>query len=130
MPAVSSGAEKTLPAFFVVAGTATGGRNDLAVTNKFDVVMRQIMARGMQYRLPNGLSMRLASNRATRISDPLRYRLRRSTGGRAGWRGMIKNPGGKPMDTAGKQQILRETITRVNRSKKESSEMTAAEGDE
>ena len=37
------GAGKTLPAFFVVAGTATGGRNDLAVTNKFDVVMRQIV---------------------------------------------------------------------------------------
>jgi hypothetical protein len=34
---------KTLHAFFVVAGTATGGRNDLAVTNKFDVVMRQIV---------------------------------------------------------------------------------------
>jgi hypothetical protein len=37
------GAGKTLPAFFVIAGTATGGRNDLAVTNKFDVVMRQII---------------------------------------------------------------------------------------
>jgi len=37
------GAGKTLPAFFVVAGTATGGRNDLAVTNKFDIVMRQII---------------------------------------------------------------------------------------
>jgi hypothetical protein len=35
-------AGKTLPAFFVVAGTATGDRNDLAVTNKFDIVMRQI----------------------------------------------------------------------------------------
>ena len=35
-------AGKTLPAFFVVAGTSTGGRNDLAVTNKFDIVMRQI----------------------------------------------------------------------------------------
>ena len=33
---------KTQTAFFVVAGTATGGRNDLAVTNKFDVVMRQV----------------------------------------------------------------------------------------
>jgi hypothetical protein len=37
------GSRKTLPAFFVIAGTATGGRNDLAVTNKFDVVMRQII---------------------------------------------------------------------------------------
>ena len=36
-------AGKTLPAFFVVAGTATGDRNDLAVTNKFDIVMRQII---------------------------------------------------------------------------------------
>jgi hypothetical protein len=35
-------AGKTQTAFFVVAGTATGGRNDLAVTNKFDVVMRQV----------------------------------------------------------------------------------------
>src|ERR1700719_3808724 len=35
-------AGKTLPAFFVVAGTATGDRNDLAVTNKFDILMRQI----------------------------------------------------------------------------------------
>jgi hypothetical protein len=37
------GSRKTLPAFFVIAGTATGGRNDLAVTNQFDVVMRQII---------------------------------------------------------------------------------------
>jgi hypothetical protein len=36
-------AGKVLPAFFVVAGTATGGRNDLAVSNKFDIVMRQIV---------------------------------------------------------------------------------------
>jgi hypothetical protein len=35
-------AGKTVPAFFVVAGTATGDRNDLAVTNKFDIMMRQI----------------------------------------------------------------------------------------
>ncbi len=38
-------AGKTLPAFFVIAGTATGGRNDLAVTNKFDIVMRQIVGK-------------------------------------------------------------------------------------
>lgn len=35
-------AGKTETAFFVVTGTATGGRNDLAVTNKFEIVMRQI----------------------------------------------------------------------------------------
>jgi hypothetical protein len=35
-------AGKTKPAFFVVAGTATDGRNDLAVTNQFDIVMRRI----------------------------------------------------------------------------------------
>jgi hypothetical protein len=35
-------AGKTLPAFFVVSGTATGDRNDLAVTNKFDILIRQI----------------------------------------------------------------------------------------
>jgi hypothetical protein len=35
-------AGKSQSAFFVVTGTATGGRNDLAVTNKFDVVMRQV----------------------------------------------------------------------------------------
>ena len=37
------GGGKTQHAFFVIASTATGGRNDLAVTNKFDVVMRQIV---------------------------------------------------------------------------------------
>jgi len=37
------GGGKTQSAFFVIASTATGGRNDLAVTNKFDVVMRQII---------------------------------------------------------------------------------------
>jgi hypothetical protein len=36
-------AGKTVPAFFVVAGTSTGDRNDLAVTNKFDIVVRQII---------------------------------------------------------------------------------------
>jgi hypothetical protein len=36
-------AGKTLPAFFVVSGTATGDRNDLAVTNKFDILVRQIV---------------------------------------------------------------------------------------
>jgi hypothetical protein len=35
-------AGKTVPAFFVVTGTATEGRNDLAVTNQFSVVMRRI----------------------------------------------------------------------------------------
>jgi len=29
-------------AFFIITGSANGGRNDLAVTNKFDVVLRQI----------------------------------------------------------------------------------------
>jgi len=37
------GAGKTLPAFFVVSGSATGERNDLAVNNKFDIVLRQIV---------------------------------------------------------------------------------------
>jgi hypothetical protein len=37
------GSGKTQHAFFVIASTAAGGRNDLAVTNKFDVVMRQIV---------------------------------------------------------------------------------------
>ena len=35
-------AGKTETAFFVVTGRATGGRNDLAVTNKFEIVIRQI----------------------------------------------------------------------------------------
>jgi hypothetical protein len=35
-------AGKTVPAFFVVTGTATEGRNDLAVTNQFSVMMRRI----------------------------------------------------------------------------------------
>jgi hypothetical protein len=39
--AVSAG--KTLPAFFVVSGSANGERNDLAVSNKFDIVLRQIV---------------------------------------------------------------------------------------
>jgi hypothetical protein len=33
---------KTQSAFFVVTGTSDGGHNDLAVANKFDIVMRQI----------------------------------------------------------------------------------------
>jgi hypothetical protein len=37
------GAGKTLPAFFVVSGSANGERNDLAVSNKFDIVLRQIV---------------------------------------------------------------------------------------
>jgi hypothetical protein len=44
-------AGKILPAFFVVAGTATGGRNDLAVTNKFDVTLRKI-TEGSNSRVP------------------------------------------------------------------------------
>jgi hypothetical protein len=36
-------AGKTLPAFFVVTGSATGDRNDLAVANKFYIVMRPIV---------------------------------------------------------------------------------------
>jgi hypothetical protein len=35
-------AGKAQSAFFVVTGTATGGRNDLAVTNKFSILMRQV----------------------------------------------------------------------------------------
>jgi hypothetical protein len=35
-------AGKVQTAFFVVAGTASGNRNDLAVTNKFAVVLRQV----------------------------------------------------------------------------------------
>ena len=36
-------AGKILPAFFVVSGTATGDKNDLAVTNKFDILLRQVI---------------------------------------------------------------------------------------
>jgi hypothetical protein len=35
-------AGKVQTAFFVVTGTASGSRNDLAVTNKFAVVLRQV----------------------------------------------------------------------------------------
>jgi hypothetical protein len=35
-------AGKAQTAFFIVTGSATGDRNDLAVTNKFEVVLRQI----------------------------------------------------------------------------------------
>jgi hypothetical protein len=41
---------KTQSAFFVVTGTATGARNDLAVTNKFDVVMRQVQGEADPHR--------------------------------------------------------------------------------
>jgi hypothetical protein len=37
-------AGKTQAAFFVVTGTADGGRNDLAVTNRFEVLLRAINA--------------------------------------------------------------------------------------
>jgi hypothetical protein len=37
-------AGKTQAAFFVVTGTANGGRNDLAVTNRFDVLIKAINA--------------------------------------------------------------------------------------
>src|SRR5262249_10125378 len=36
-------AGKVQTAFFVVTGTASGSRNDLAVTNKFEVVLRQVI---------------------------------------------------------------------------------------
>jgi hypothetical protein len=39
-------AGKAQTAFFIVTGSATGGRNDLAVTNKFEVVLRQIQGEG------------------------------------------------------------------------------------
>jgi hypothetical protein len=35
-------AGKSQPAFFAVTGGGNGGRNDLAVTNKFEIVLRQI----------------------------------------------------------------------------------------
>ena len=37
-------ASTSVPAFFVVTGTATGGRNDLAVNNNFDLVIRAVDA--------------------------------------------------------------------------------------
>jgi hypothetical protein len=37
-------AGKTQAAFFVVTGTANGGRNDLAVTNRFDVLIKAVNA--------------------------------------------------------------------------------------
>ncbi len=37
------GAGKTTSAFFVVSGSASGDRNDLAVNNKFDIVLRQVV---------------------------------------------------------------------------------------
>jgi len=39
-------AGKAQTAFFIVTGSATGVRNDLAVTNKFEVVMRQVQGEG------------------------------------------------------------------------------------
>jgi hypothetical protein len=43
-------AGKKQMAFFVVTGTATGGRNDLAATNKFEIVMRQVRGGGDAHR--------------------------------------------------------------------------------
>jgi hypothetical protein len=37
-------ASTSVPAFFVVTGTASGGRNDLAVKNNFDLVIRAVDA--------------------------------------------------------------------------------------
>jgi hypothetical protein len=37
-------ASTSVPAFFVVTGTASGGRNDLAVNNNFDLVIRAVDA--------------------------------------------------------------------------------------
>ena len=63
-------AGKTLPAFFVVAGTATGGRNDLAVTNKFDIVIRQVVeAKDSK-----------SSSEATGVPETVPAALRRFTG--------------------------------------------------
>ena len=39
-------AGKAQTAFFIVTGSATGVRNDLAVTNKFEVVIRQVQGEG------------------------------------------------------------------------------------
>jgi hypothetical protein len=39
-------AGKAQTAFFIVTGSATGARNDLAVTNRFEVVMRQVQGEG------------------------------------------------------------------------------------
>src|ERR1700730_13181602 len=47
-------AGKTVPAFFVVAGTSTGDRNDLAVTNKSDIVVRQIIGESLAKVLGQG----------------------------------------------------------------------------
>jgi hypothetical protein len=43
-------AGKCQSAFFVVTGTAIGGRNDLAVTNRFEVVMRPVQGEGDPHR--------------------------------------------------------------------------------
>ena len=73
-------AGKTQTAFFVVAGTATGGRNDLAVTNKFDIVMRQVTGERDLHRKVFRRMARAARTipTAQRVGKSLRYRLRRA----------------------------------------------------
>jgi hypothetical protein len=61
-------AGKTVPAFFVVAGTSTGDRNDLAVTNKFDVVVRQIFGESLS-KVSSHEPEPLAPSSATRPQD-------------------------------------------------------------
>ena len=123
------GSGKTLTAFFVIAGTATGGRNDLAVTNKFDVVMRQIIegdskapsqrlerADGVPTAQHGSQSPALPTAEIDGTSGRLAVADRKQTRKTHGHRRKSANPSG---DNVAAQS-----------SKKESSEMTAAEVDE
>jgi hypothetical protein len=123
------GGGKTLHAFFVIAGTATGGRNDLAVTNKFDIVMRQIIegdAKVPSQRLEraNGVPTAQHGSQPSALpaaefdgtSGRLAVAERKQTQKTHGHRRKPANPSG---DNVAAQS-----------SKKESSEITAAEVDE
>ena len=122
-------AGKTLPAFFVVAGTATGGRNDLAVTNKFDIVMRQIIggarfedihatarAPGWHFQLRNRSSQEPALPAAENGAGPAS---RLECGG-------DKKPR-KPHGRRRKSPAPAKRITRLNRTKKREGSKTAAQ---
>jgi hypothetical protein len=123
------GSGKTLPAFFVIAGAAAGGRNDLAVTNKFDVVMRQIIegdSKALPQRAEHAIGVPTAQD-GSQLPAASVAKIEGAPGrlGVADQRQTRKTNrhGRKPKNLPG-ANVATES------SKKESSEMTAAEVDE
>ena len=125
------GRGKTQPAFFVVAGTSTGGRNDLAVTNKFDVVMRQIIEGEFESVFPTACACERSSDCATRNRQPPACTVRGDRRNVAvGWRLLIEKHRGKRTGTRRKLTEPSGDDIAAQPSKKESSQVTAAEVDD